>query len=195
MHLDTMYLMDYLKDYSSPKSKISTMIKSGQLTRIKRGIYVKGEDYDKRVLANVIYGSSYISFEYALAFYGMIPEIAKVITSAVFNKNKNKVYDTPVGKFVYRYINPSVYFYGITRNEDYIEPFLIATKEKALCDTLYKIKKPDPKIDIERLLFEDLRIDEDSLLSLNKKDIVFLSKFYGKILINEFSKYLLKRYK
>ncbi len=40
IYLDTLYLMDQLKGFSSPKSKLTTMIKSGELIRIRRGLYV-----------------------------------------------------------------------------------------------------------------------------------------------------------
>ena len=193
MMADTLYLMDLLKNYSSPKSKISTMVKSGQLTRIKRGIYVRNNDYDKKVLANIIYGPSYISFEYALSWYGMIPERVQAVTSAVYNKNKDKVFDTPAGTFIYKYTNPEVYFHGIIWNTDHGEPFLIATKEKALCDTLYKIKRIGDKTDIERVLYEDLRIDDESLKTLNRKDIAYLSGIYRRTYIYELSNFLLKR--
>jgi hypothetical protein len=106
----------------------------------------------------------------------MIPERVEAVTSAVFNKNKDKVFETPVGKFIYRYIKLLVYFHGVIRNDDYSEPFLIASKEKAVCDTLSKIRSHGEKLDIEMLLLEDMRIDEDILLSLNKDDIDFLAK-------------------
>jgi len=193
MYYDTLYLMNSLIDYASPKSKLTNMVKSGELIRIRRGLYVKGNDYDRKTLANVIYGPSYISFEYALSWYGMIPERVEAVTSAVYNKNKDREFDTPAGRFVYRYINPAVYFYGIVREELNGEPFLVASKEKALCDLLYKIKKSDAGYDIESLLFNDLRINEAELLSLSKNDIGFFAQLYGKIIITKLSEYLNKR--
>jgi predicted transcriptional regulator of viral defense system len=193
MYYDTLYLMNTLSDYSSPKSKLTNMVKSGEIVRIRRGLYVKEGDYDKKSLANMIYGPSYISFEYALSWYGLIPERVVIVTSAVFNKNKNKEFDTPVGRFGYYYISPSVYPYGIIREEIDKEPFLVATKEKALCDTLYKIKNTGRNIDIEALLFDDLRIDETELLTLNRKDVALIAPLYGRLLILQLSEYLKKR--
>jgi len=125
----------------------------------------------------------------------MIPDKVEAVTSAVFNKNKGKVFETPVGKFIYRYIEPLVYFHGVIRNDDYSEPFLIASKEKAVCYTLSKIRSHGEKLDIEMLLLEDMRIDEDILLSLNKDDVGFWAKIYKKTLITDFSEYLAKRSK
>lgn len=193
MYLDTLYLMDSLKNYLSPKSKLTTMIKSGEIIKIRRGLYINDEKSDKKTLANMIYGPSYISFEYALSWYGMIPERVETVTSAVYNKNKDKKFDTPVGRFVYQYINSDIYYYGIVRYDNNDDPFLIATREKALCDTLYKIKKIGSEVAIEKLLFEDLRIDENEFCSLNKKDISFLAPLYKRRIVRELAKYIERR--
>ena len=45
------------------------------------------------VLANLIYGPSYVSYEYALTYYGLIPERVFEVTSAT--TQKNKMFNTP----------------------------------------------------------------------------------------------------
>jgi hypothetical protein len=78
--LDYQQLMDYLKGYAKPRDKIRAMLKAGEIVRVKKGIiYVFGEDYrrgpwSREILANLIYGPSYISLDYALSYYGFIPE-------------------------------------------------------------------------------------------------------------------------
>ena len=101
-YLDTLYISDQLKEYASPKSKLTTMIQSGELIKIKRGLYIPGDrkGYSLKTLANKIYGPSYISFESALAFHGIIPERVVNITSAVYNKNKDKTFHTQVGTYI-----------------------------------------------------------------------------------------------
>lgn len=175
--------------------KLTSLVKSGEYTRIRRGLYIKGNDYNLKTLANVIYGPSYISFEYALSYYGMIPERVETVTSAVYNKNKDKVFDTPAGRFTYRYINPEIYFYGIDRQEENGEPYLIASKEKALCDILYKIKNSRANTNIEQLLFEDLRIKEDEFLKLKITDLKLIVPLYRRILLNKMLEYLKSRRK
>lgn len=182
--------MESLAEYASPKSKLTTMIKSGEVIKIKRGLYIKDNDYNRNTLANIIYGPSYISFEYALSWHGIIPEKVQVVTSAVFNKNKDKLFETPVGKFLYRYINPLVYYQSVVLIEEENEPFLIATKEKAVCDTLYKIKKLKADYDIEKLLFDDLRFDREQVFSLDKKELKLLVPLYRKKLLDRFLKFL-----
>jgi len=195
VYYDTLYLINSLTDYASPKMKLTSLVRSGEYTRIRRGLYVKDSDYNLKTLANVIYGPSYISFEYALSYYGMIPERAETVTSAVYNKNKDKVFETPAGRFIYSYINPEIYFYGIDRQEEDGEPYLIASKEKALCDILYKIKSSGTNINIERLLFEDLRIKEDEFLKLKITDLKLIVPLYRRILLNKMLEYLKSRRK
>ena len=86
-----MAVMASLTGYASPKSKLTTLIKSGELIRVKRNLYLPGNesDYSVMTLANIIYGHSYISFETALSYYNLIPETVYSIMSATYKKNKN----------------------------------------------------------------------------------------------------------
>lgn len=192
IYLDYLYLMNTLNGYSSPKSKLTTMIKSGEVIKIRRGLYLAGDNlsYSVKTLANMIYGPSYLSFEYALSFYNLIPEKVKVITSASYNKNKTRKYETPVGFFTYGCVNPSVYPYGIVRSEENGSPFLIATKEKAICDTLSKISGIRNVQSLAVLLENDLRIDHDELMKLEMRDVAFFAELYGKPIIRLFADYL-----
>lgn len=195
IYLDYIYLMDSLKDYASPKSKLTQMIKSGEVIKVKRGLYLPGDDsrYSQKTLANKLYGPSYLSFEYALSYYNLIPERVPTLTSASYNKNKNKIFKTPVGVFLYRYIRPSVYPYGIARMVENGSPFLIATREKAICDTLSKIRGIASVKQLEELLFDDLRIDGSELTKLDQTEVDFLAGIYGKKIINLFRNYMKSR--
>lgn len=84
-YMDYTYLMDRVKDCSSPKSKITTLIRSGGIIRVRRVLYVpgNGSSCSMKTLANRIYGPSYISFEYALSYHDVIPEKVTTITSAL----------------------------------------------------------------------------------------------------------------
>jgi hypothetical protein len=64
-------LLDGPRNYSRPRDKISALLRQGAVIRVKKGIYVFGEGlsrgpFSREVLANMIYGPSYISLEYAL---------------------------------------------------------------------------------------------------------------------------------
>ncbi len=193
-YYDHIYLMDSLHNYASPKSKLTTMIKSGEVIKLRRGLFLNGSstDYSIKTLANKIYGPSYISFEYALSYYNLIPERVETITCASYGKNKNKRFDTPVGSFLYRSIPRALYPYGIIRQEEGNNPFLIASKEKALCDTLSKIRGAGSLKALQSVLFENLRIDREELSFLNLKDIAFLAPLYRKKIVALFLLYLKK---
>jgi predicted transcriptional regulator of viral defense system len=180
IYLDHMTLVDRYKEYAYPKSKISQMVKSGSLIKIRRGLYLDSEEssYSIKTLANMICYPSYISFEYALSFYNMIPERVELVTSASYLKNKNKIFRTPVGTFFYHYLDPSVYTHGIDRLEENDQFFFIATREKALLDTLSKIKGVRSVKAMQALLEEDLRLDETILKELDWKEISALSSHY-----------------
>ncbi|MEW6042002.1 MAG: hypothetical protein AB1633_10820, partial [Elusimicrobiota bacterium] len=112
--------------------------------------------------------------------------------SASMGKNKSKIFRTPVGAFMYQSIPSIVYPYGVARLEENSNPFLMAVKEKALCDTLSKADSITSIKSLETLLYDDLRVDRDSLLSLALSDIEFLIPLYRKKAIRILFKYLQK---
>ena len=67
---------------------------------------------------------------------------------------------------------------GVNLEEYEGTTYLIATKEKALCDKLYIMPPVRSLKDIKEMLFDDLRIDEDIIYSLNKDDLKTLSSLY-----------------
>ncbi len=66
---------------------------------------------DRKVLANLIYGPSYISLEYALQYWGLIPERVETVTS--ITGKRNKFFTTPLGNFSYRYLHKSKFIQGV----------------------------------------------------------------------------------
>ena len=91
---------------------IGQLIRKGHIVRVKKGLYVWGElldfsGYSKKILANLVYGPSYISLETALSFYGLIPERVETVTSVTLKKNN--LFKTPIGSFEYIQIYKWVY--------------------------------------------------------------------------------------
>lgn len=80
-----------LSNYANKDNKISREIKDGKLFRIINGLYETDPNTPGYLLASSIYGPSYISFEYALSYYGLIPERVTTITCATFDKKKKKI--------------------------------------------------------------------------------------------------------
>lgn len=168
---DYTLLMDCLSDYSSPRSKVTQLLRSGEIIRVKKGLYVFGPQRRRslislEILANQLYGPSYVSLEYALAFYGFIPEFVAEVTSV--STKRKKMYETPIGRFSYTPIPAKLFSVGFTLLQvaDYGSA-LIATPEKAIADLLYiRNSKILSILDFEALLFEDLRIDPSSIARL-----------------------------
>jgi predicted transcriptional regulator of viral defense system len=174
----TLNVMDQLSDYASPKARLTRLLKSGKLIQVRRGLYVDDPNTLKQALAACLYGPSYISFQYALAQYGLIPERVTVMTSASFNKNRDKLYRTPLGEFRYWYLPPAIYPYGLRLEEEQGLSYLIATPEKALCDAVYKLPAVTGTQDMEALLLEDWRMERETLLSLNRDFISWIAPLY-----------------
>ena len=128
------------KSFSNVNEKISNLVKNGDLIRLKKGFYTFSKLYQTKPInlisvANTLYSPSYVSFDYALSYYGMIPERVTEVTSAT-SKNK-KLFDTPIGRFSYKKISLDAYSLGIDWIYDDIEGGrFIATAEKALCDKI-----------------------------------------------------------
>jgi predicted transcriptional regulator of viral defense system len=165
---DYIYLMDALKELARPRDRVTALLKDRQILRVKKGLYVRNdrkETFSREILANLIYGPSYLSLEYALAYHGLSPEALQTATSVT--TQKNKVFETPVGRFEYRHLPLRFYSNGIERIElDESRGFLVACPEKALFDTLY-LRTPNlHAAEIEAHLFKNLRIDEEQFLRL-----------------------------
>lgn len=165
-------------NYANPDDKIYRLVKSNQLFPISKGIYEDDRSASGQYLASSIYGPSYLSFDYALAYYGLIPETAYVYTSATFEKKKKKIYTNIFGTFTYADVPSNVFPLGIVIIENNGYVMHIATPEKALCDKLYSLPPVKNQKELKALLFENLRIDETILYTLNFNDIISLSEQY-----------------
>jgi len=171
---------------------LTRMIRSGEVIHVRRGIFLEaGEtNYSLKSLAAVIYGPSYISFEYALAHYGLMPERAQAVTSAVYNKNKNRYFHTYLGNFYYYYLPTAAYPYGVVMGSEDGQSYLIATREKALCDTLYKTRGIESVKALQTLLLEDWRMECEAVLALDRACLAFLAPLYRKQILRLLLKWL-----
>lgn len=130
-------LLNALRDYKKPRDKIRGLIRDKDIIRVKKGLYVLGRDYNKPynkfVLANLIYGPSYITGQTALAFWNMIPERVELMISMTTKKKKQ--FETPIGRFSYLYCPKTAFSIGVQLEDAGDQKkFLIASPEKALCD-------------------------------------------------------------
>lgn len=122
------------------RNQLTQWKKQGLLFCIKRGLYVLNEE-DRKInpsrlfIANQLLSPSYISIEYTLSFYGLIPEKVEDITS--ITTKKTTLFQNVFGTFRYQHINISS-FIGFKEVQDEATlPFFIAYPEKAIVDFFY----------------------------------------------------------
>lgn len=182
---DSLWLKEQLKEYDSPRAKISRLIKEGSLIRIRKGLYCmpdeeKGVLSSPYMIANYVWSPSYVSLESALSYHRMIPERVEGVYSMA-RRDRSKTYNTPLGVFSYRPLALPAYPIGVDLIEEGPkDKFFMATPEKALCDRLAEV---DPFAKTEDLIIyitEGLRIEEDTLRDLDKALVRRIAEAYKK---------------
>ena len=167
--LESSVLQDLMSNYKYPRNKVSALEKHGQIIRLKKGLYIVSNKVSRKVssrelIANHLYGPSYISFETALAFYGLIPETVFAMRSATFKRAIH--FENVLGNFEYITIPKNYYSIGISQKTvDNEYTYLLATPEKALCDLI--LATPNLRLQSVKAmriyLEEDLRVDFSGL--------------------------------
>lgn len=188
MVLDTNQLLFENRNYKDPSHRIQALVKKGELFPLKRGLYETDSAVPGYLLAYEIIGPSYLSFEYALSWYGMIPERVTTYTSAAFGKGKQLQFKNQFGVFTYRDVPEQVFPFYYTRENFGDRPFFIATKEKALCDQLGKLSPIRGIRDFEEYLFEGLRIDESEFATLDFGKIRRIAPMYHRTNLDQLVK-------
>jgi predicted transcriptional regulator of viral defense system len=185
-YVDAQTLLSLLSDYQKPRECISRMVKNNELMRLKNGFYLITDKIRRGTntlipyeqVANLLYGPSYVSLEWALSFYGMIPERVHTVTSMTLGKNKE--YHTPIGDFVYYKLSSNSYSIGVTQKKATDSPggFLMASPEKALADLVFKTCKGLDKEGVRQELLESKRIDREHFHRLDKVLLGEIAKAY-----------------
>lgn len=170
-------ILSLLKEYKRPNDKISELVNAEYLTMLKNGLYLPGPllnmiPPELFLVANHMWGPSYISLEAALSHWGFIPE--KVFEISSVTTKTSKIFKTKVGRFSYKHTTIPYYSMGIKSialsERQYI---MIASPEKAICDKI--VLTPGVLLRSKRqvidFLIEDMRIDEEMLYTLNLEEI------------------------
>ncbi|MFA7157987.1 MAG: hypothetical protein WC299_01700 [Kiritimatiellia bacterium] len=118
------------------RMQLSRLIKKGKIKSLRRGMYSLAEPYRKvspspAMLANRIYTPSYLSFHWALGYYGLIPEKVVLFTSAT--PRAPRLFENEFGNFQYKHIKPDC-FAGYQAVDVDGQKVLVALPEKALLD-------------------------------------------------------------
>lgn len=178
MIITTAMLLDELVNYRSPKTKICRMVEQGDLIPIVKGLYETDKAVSGYLIAGSIYGPSYLSFEFALSRYGLIPEAVYTFTSATFGKKKKKSYKNAFGTFTYRDVPDDAFPLDIRIEKEGDYAYWIASPEKALCDTLYAARPCHSQKELGQWIFDGLRFDENEFSKLDHESIENLADTY-----------------
>ncbi len=160
----------------------------GDLIHLRRGLYLLGKRYqrgpvDLLVVAQKIYGPSYISLESALAHHGWISEAVRAVTSAT--SRRSSLFETPLGVFGFSRIAVNPFLIDVSRELSGEDSFWIAGPWKAIADYVYLYKKEWKGI---APLMESLRIEEEDIFTAKKETLVDLESAYRSRRVKRFLK-------
>jgi len=171
-------LLSLLADYRRPNDKIADWLAKGVLLPIRRGLYVLGPDDRESpislpLVANLLYGPSYVSLEFALSWHGLIPEGVFDVTSVTLKRSREVT--TPLGLFSYVHLPQPAYGVGIrTEQGPGGVSFLMASSEKALCD-LVMLTRRLSLMSVSAMmtwLREYLRMDMEMLQAMDRQIVL-----------------------
>ena len=174
---DLSVLQTLFPDNKHITDKARSLESAGSIIRLKNGLYVAdteetGQPLILELIANHLYGPSYVSRHTALRYYGLIPEHVYLIQSVTTKQSRR--FTNSTGVYDYQHCSASYFPLGIRIEQisDRVS-FLMATPEKALCDLIAFSPKLSFRFmsDIHLWLEEDMRFDMDAL-----------SKFKGPLL-------------
>lgn len=159
-------------DHANLAMKAERLERNGSVIRLKKGLYVVSPKISRTelspfLIANHIYGPSYVSMQSALRFYGLIPEAVYAVQSMTTGIARN--YENTIGLFSYTHVAPEYYSVGLMLKEESGVSFMIASPEKALCDLMVYTPNLNLRFQssLREYLEEDLRFDMDELPNFN----------------------------
>ena len=186
--------------YSHPehlRRQVRDWTKKGYLLPLKKGLYIFGQEYRKLqpsilFVANFLVVPSYVSLEYALGEYNLIPEKVTVVTSVT--TKKTNIFENCLGRFEYRSVKKNLFF-GFKTQEFQNRKVFIACPEKALLDYFYLNPHCKGKVSyFESMRLQNLEIlDVDLLNSYKDKYNERVKKILERLF--EYREVLKKKYK
>jgi hypothetical protein len=192
--VDVAVLRSLYPEHRFSGDKILALESEGKLIRLKKGLYVRASKdalLSMELIANHLYGPSYVSMESALRYYGLIPEKVQIVRSIA--AGRSKTFENTLGTFQYTHADGEYYPIGINqRKADEKYTFLIASPEKALCDMVIATTRLyfQSVKSVGIYLEQDLRFEMDAVPTLDssiieqcaaagkkKKSLEYLLKF------------------
>lgn len=153
---------------SNLRMKAERLERMGKIIRMKKGLYVVSHEISHRdlnpfLIANHIYGPSYLSMQTALRYYGLIPEAVYHLQSMTIGVARK--YENLIGTFRYVHVPEGYFNIGVSMKEENGNTFMMATPEKALSDLMVYTPKLNIRFQTEmrKYLEEDLRLELEEL--------------------------------
>lgn len=157
-------------DADDVRRQLSRWVGAGRLYQLRRGLYALAPPFQRVVphhflVANRLVRGSYVSLQAALAYYGLIPETAPVVTSVTTGRPGR--WDTPLGVYEYRHVKTGLFFGYRLAEISLGQRAFIATPEKALLDLIHQRAGGDDPAYLVGLRLQNLdRLNLDALRQL-----------------------------
>ncbi len=166
-------------NFQTAYNQLNNWTKKGLISQLKKGLYVLNKN-DRKInvsnvfIANQLYSPSYVSLEYALSLYALIPETVMNITSV--STKKTAKFQNEFGLFSYQSIKISAFRGFIQVSDNNGMKYFLAEPEKAITDFIYfnlsKFDKNDKDIFETSYRFQNLHI-------LNIKKLLLFTKLFN----------------
>jgi predicted transcriptional regulator of viral defense system len=176
--ISTSHIFNVTRKVQALRNQLSRWQEKSLIIKLRKGLYIFNEN-DRKIhpsrifLANQLCSPSYVSTEYALGYYDLIPEKVEDVTS-VTTKNVKK-FTNQFGTFIYQHLKTDLFFGFKEISDENKLPVLIAEPEKAMLDFIYlnlkDFKNKDKDIFALSYRFQNLEI-------LKKKKLKDYAKRY-----------------
>ena len=155
--------------------QLSRWVKAGKLIQVRRGWYLIAAPYRSQeiplpVIANRVVHPSYLSLDWALHYYDLIPEHVPNPTSVTSGRGSRLLFRDNM--LIYYHIQPS-FFNGYEQREYNGYAMTVALPEKALLDKIYLFSQ---SASFTREWLEELRLQ-----NLEQLDLQLFRALAGKI--------------
>lgn len=175
-------------DPSFHRQRLNEWQDKGYIKKIINEYYIFAgsgrSELDLFIIANKIYGPSYVSLESALSYYNLIPEGVYSVTSVTSRTTRN--FSSKIALFSYRKIKPELLFgYRIVNHRG--QGFKMAEIEKSLLDYFYLSPQLKSEDDFREIRINPETLKEQASLAKIKN---YLKLFGNKSLENRTQKFL-----
>lgn len=146
-------------DPADLRRQLSRWTQAGKLLQLRRGLYALAPPFVRApalpyVVANRLVRASYVSCQSVLADHGFIPDHVPVTVSVTTGRPGR--WSTPLGDFLYRHLQPRLFFGYRLVGVAGVRQALEAVPEKALLDLIYLETQADTRDGLVSLRLQNM---------------------------------------